>query len=99
MMYIDMYYNISLVVLTIAIWGLMIAAKYEEYDLNYGLAIYAFIISFIALMLLIILWFTSRDVIISNSYQTIIFILISSPLSLFIFLEVYRRLFGLYFKL
>ncbi len=92
-------YKIGLLLVTFAIWYLMYLAKHEEYDLNYGLAIQAFLISLVAVVIIIVLWFKKRDVIKSNKWITIIYLVISSPLSIFLFIELYGRLIGQYFKL
>jgi magnesium-transporting ATPase (P-type) len=92
-------YQIGLIVFFIFEWGLMYQAKHEEYDANYGLAIYAFLLSLIAIVLLLAVWFLRRDVIKSNRLLTVIYLITSSPLSIFLFVEFYGRFIGQYFKL
>jgi hypothetical protein len=92
-------YRIFLVVGLVAIWALMLIAKYEEYDVNYGLAINAFLISLAITLIIIILWFRRKLIIKRSSVLTMIFLITSSPLSLFVFIELYGKFIGQYFKL
>ncbi|RLD43127.1 MAG: hypothetical protein DRI86_10545 [Bacteroidetes bacterium] len=92
-------YQIGLIGFFIFEWYLMYQAKQAEYDVNYGFAIYAFLLSLIVLAILLVAWFFKRDVIKSNMLITVVYLTTSSPLSIFLFIEFYGRFIGQYFKL
>jgi hypothetical protein len=77
----------------------MIIAKFEEYDINFGFAIYAFLISILTLFSIIIIWFKKRGIIKKEKKATIIYLALASPLSIFLFIELYSKCIGQYFKL
>ena len=93
------WYSVILLLSITFIWYLMFLAKYEEYDTNYGLAIDAFVMSFVLLLLIVILWFTKRETIKSNKIITILTFITSSPISIILFIIIYNTFIGRYFKL
>jgi amino acid permease len=92
-------YQIGLVLCAILEWSLMYRAKFEEYDVNYGLAIYAFLLSILAFLIIVVLWFRKRDLLKSNKWLTMFFLVTSSPLSLYLFIYLYGKFIGQYFNL
>jgi hypothetical protein len=81
------------------IWGFMVMAKFAEYDKNYGYAIYAFFLSLFITIAIVFFWFKYKTLIKLNGFITILFLITSSPLTLFLFIELYGRFIGQYFKL
>ena len=92
-------YNSSLIGAGLFIWTLIIKAKHAQYDLNFGHAIHAFLLSLGAGIIILFLWIKIRQLIKDNLLITLIFLLTSSPVSLFLFIEMYGRFIGQYFKL
>lgn len=83
-------YKIVLSIAFVVIWLLMIDAKFEEYDRNYGAAIYAFLLSCLTIVGIIILWFTAKSFIKTNKWITIAFLITASPLSIFLVVWIYQ---------
>jgi hypothetical protein len=98
-MNINKIYNTFLYISIVIIWLLMIIAKYTEYDINFGYAIYAFLLSNIVTLILLFLLIIKKSLLKQNIISTILFLFIASPLSIFIFVELYHKFIGQYFNL
>jgi len=96
---IKLVYKTGLVLSAGSVWYFMYLAKQEEYDVNFGLAINAFLISLFSTIVICILWFKKRGVVKENKVLTVLYLVTSSPFSLFLFIEFYGRFIGQYFKL
>lgn len=92
-------YNIILCLSSIIIWILMLMSHRVEYDLNYELAIYAFLLSLVSTVMIVILWFMKKRIIKESFKITIAYLIFSSPISIFLFIELYGKLIGSFFKL
>lgn len=77
----------------------MILAKFAEYDLNYSFAFYALLISLAAALFIVWTWFIKELVIKPSLFLTILFLIISSPISIFLFVYFYEEYSGRFFKL
>jgi uncharacterized membrane protein (Fun14 family) len=91
-------YKIGVVFLFTATWALMIVAKKAEYDVNYVLAIYAFLLSLLGVIIIGVGWFKKRGVVKINKILTVAFLISSSPISIILFVYLYGQLIGQYFK-
>jgi hypothetical protein len=80
-------------------WFLMFLASKSEYDENYGYFIYSMLISIILTLVIVIGWLWKRKVVRENKVLNIAFLLLASPASLLLFIEIYQRFWGQYFKL
>jgi hypothetical protein len=87
-------YLTILLLLTIYIWQLLYSAQFLPYDENYGVLIYVFIISVLVTVILTILWFKARSFIKQNSIETILFLLVNSPLTIALVFYFYIEIFG-----
>ena len=92
-------YRTTLIIVILLIWGFMVKSKFAEYDENYGYAIYAFLLSILLTIIIFFLWLRFRALIKANSFATKLFLITSSPLTLFLFIELYERIIGQFFKL
>lgn len=87
-------YLTTLFLLTVFIWQQMYSAQFLEYDDNYGALISIFLLSVLASLVLTILWFKTRSFIEQNSFATILFLFMSSPLTLILVFYFYHDIFG-----
>lgn len=94
-----MIYKGLLIIAAIVIWSLLIMAKLAEYDMNYGFFIFALIASIIMSIFIIGVGFARKQIIKSSMYSTILFLITSSPISLFVFVWLYQDYIGQYMKL
>ncbi len=97
-MSLNIIYKIGIAVSTLIIWGMIISAKFTEYDRNYGLVIYSMLFSLIVTFLIIIVAISNKDLVYKSKVITAMFIITSSPVSIFLFLLYYPELFGQYFN-
>jgi hypothetical protein len=91
-------YQVTLLVGILIIWTHTIWAHTSEYDSNYGEIIFAFIVSLILLVLMVILWFVKRSIIVESRFVSLLFIVTSSPVSIAVFIAIDEWLVGQYFK-
>ena len=87
-------YVTTLFLVTVFIWQQLYSAQLLEYDENYGVLISTFLLSALATLILIILWFKARTFIEQNSFATILFLFMSSPLTLIFIFYFYHEIFG-----
>jgi hypothetical protein len=87
-------YLIILFLLTIIIWEQLYSAQFLEYDNNYSSLIFSFIISVLASIGLIVLWFKARAFIKQNSLVTVLFLLANSPITIAVVFYFYHAIFG-----
>ncbi len=87
-------YVTTLFLLTVFIWHQLYSAQLLEYDENYGVLISTFLLSVLATLFLTILWFKARTFIEQNSFVTILFLFMSSPLILLFIFYFYHEIFG-----
>jgi hypothetical protein len=92
-------YRIVLIAVGLMIWGTMIMARNAPYDDNFGYAINAFLFSCSAVVFIGMVWIKRRALIKTHGIETAVFLLTSSPLSLYLFVELYSRLAGRFFEL
>ncbi len=85
-----------LLVAFLAIWVLMICVRYAEYDLNVLCFILALLISVITSGLIILIWIFKKQIVKNSMRLTILFLITSSPVSIFLFLELFVRFIGQY---
>ncbi|MES2381097.1 MAG: hypothetical protein V4538_08655 [Bacteroidota bacterium] len=87
-------YLTTLLLLTVFIWWQLYSAQFLVYDDNYGVLIYAFLVSVLATIILIVLWFKARAFIKQNALPIILFLLASSPVTVLLVLYFYNDLIG-----
>jgi hypothetical protein len=92
-------YRMTLIFTIITIWILTIAAKFSEYDENYGLIINALLISLIAFIAILVSYVKRKTDVIKEKYITFTYLITSSPLSIILFIALYIKFIGQYFKL
>lgn len=80
--------------LTVFIWWQLYSAQFLAYDDNYGVLISAFFVSVLATIILAILWFKARAFIKQNALPTMLFLLLSSPITVALVFYFYNYLFG-----
>lgn len=91
-------YSITLLLLTFMIWYAIYSAQFLIYDENWGNILTGFFISLLAFIGILILFWKKRDLIQSCKWQTIMFLLISSPLTIFFVVMNYELIFGIALK-
>ena len=87
-------YTSVLFVITVFIWEQMYSAQFLEYDKNYGILLSVFLLSIVAFVILTIMWFKARIFIEQNSFATILFVVMTSPLTLLFVFYFYQDIFG-----
>jgi len=87
-------YVTILFLLTVFIWKQLYSAQFLEYDKNYGSLISIFILSIVASIFLVIMWFKTRNFIEDNSFATILFVVMTSPVTLMFIFYFYHDIFG-----
>lgn len=91
-------YSIFLLLVTIIIWRLIYFAQFLEYDNNYASLLLAFFISLVSFAILIVLWFKWKHIIKTCNWQTIIFLIVSSPVTVALVSINYSVIFGTMLK-
>lgn len=91
-------YNIFIACSILLIWYWVYSASKAEYDVNYFYAFYAFVYSALLFVFIVILWFSSREFIRRNKMSTILFLVLSSPISLIVFYQMYLQFCGPFLK-
>jgi len=76
------------------IWNSFYQAKDLPYDENYGNILVGLSLSFLSSIGLIILFFKNRNIIQNNLLTVLIFIITSSPISLYYILINFESIFG-----
>ena len=79
-----------------AVWLMMLGLRFAEYDTNilcFGIA--ALISGFVS-GLIILAWFKKRQIVKDSMLSAILFLITSSPLALFVFLELFTIFIGRY---
>jgi len=94
----DNLYSIFLGSLTVIIWTMLFTAQFLEYDDNYANILSAFSLSVVATIFLLVVWFKARDVLKRNKWQTIFFLLMSSPITIAFVSINYPLIFGAMLK-
>jgi hypothetical protein len=80
-------YNFLLIVSSLLVWLFMTGAKHAEYDDNILFFCLAVLISFTATILITLAAIFKRHLVKASALITILFILTSSPLAIYLFLE------------
>lgn len=83
-----------LFLVTVFIWEQMYSTQFLEYDKNYGVLLSVFLLSIVAFVILTIMWFKVRAFIEQNSFVTILFVVMTSPLTLLFIIYFYQDIFG-----
>lgn len=83
-----------LFLVSVFIWEQMYSAQFLEYDKNYGVLLSVFLLSVVAFVILTIMWFKVRTFIEQNSFVTILFVVMTSPLTLLFIIYFYQDIFG-----
>ena len=86
--------SIILLIITSIIWYLIYHAQFLVYDDNWGNLILAFIISVSSFFLLIFVWSNWKEIILNCKWQTILFLLFASPISVVGIVFNYELFFG-----
>jgi hypothetical protein len=94
----NIIYSTSLVLATLTIWSMLYNAQFLEYDDNYGNLLAAFFLSVFASIVLTVLWFKWRHIIKNFKWQTILFLMVSSPLTIALVSINYPTIFGTMLK-
>lgn len=84
--------------MTLIIWNLLYRAQYLEYDTNYANLLAAFFLSVFTTMVLLFLWFKWRPIITNCKWQTVLFLIISSPVIVAFVSINYPTIFGTILK-
>ena len=93
-MHIKYIYLVLLFLLTIGIWWNLYSSQFLEYDENWGVIITVFLLSIVATLVLIAIWFKARVFIKQNSLVTIVFLILNSPLTIGVIIYNYQDIFG-----
>ncbi len=89
----------SLIVILIAnIWKLMYKAQFMEYDDNWGNLIVAFVIALCTNIIIALLWFKMRYIIKLCKWQTVLFFILASPITVAVVVLNYHFFFGAIIK-
>jgi len=90
----NIVYSIILFFVLSTIWYLIYQAQFLPYDENWGCLIQAFLISVCSFFLLIFLWSNWKKIILDCKWQTILFLLFASPISVVGIVFNYEFFFG-----
>jgi hypothetical protein len=90
----NIIYSTELLLVTLTIWALLNKAQFLEYDNNYGNILSAFFLSLVATIILTVLWFKWQHIIKTSKWQSILFLIISSPLTIVLVSINYPTIFG-----
>jgi hypothetical protein len=85
---INFLYPNSLMVVAMVVWTLLYQAQFLEYDENYGNILAAFFLSLGSTAALIFLLFKRRALVGLFRWQTIVFLVFSSPLTIALVYEL-----------
>lgn len=91
---IKILYSILLFFITLIIWVEIYQAQFLNYDENWGNLITAFLISIGTFFGLIFMWLNWRKIILACKWQTLLFLLLSSPITIVIIVFNYKKFFG-----
>lgn len=91
-------YSLTLLVTASTIWLLLYNAQFLDYDDNYGNIITAFFLSVLATVLIIVMWFNWRYIIKTVKWQTVLFLVFCSPITVGIVIYYYSKIFGAMLK-
>lgn len=80
-------YEFSLIIPSILIWTLMVFVRYTEYEANVYYFSLAALISLLVTLFIIFALIFKRQLVKNSALVTVIFLITSSPLSLYFFLE------------
>ena len=94
----NIIYSTVLLLVTLTIWTFLYKAQFLEYDENYGNILSAFFLSLVATIFLTVLWFKWRNIIKTSKWQTILFLIISSPLTIALISINYPTILGTMLK-
>jgi hypothetical protein len=91
---IKILYSITLFLLTVIIWDEIYEAQFLAYDENWGNLITAFLISFCSIFVLIFIWSNWQKIILACKWQTLLFLLLASPITVVYVVFNYKSFFG-----
>lgn len=91
---IKIIYSTVLILVSLLIWGRIYQAQFLKYDDNFGNLISAVVLSITSCVILLISWFVRKSLIKSCRWQTIIFLFISSPITVLVFVLNYEEILG-----
>ena len=80
-------YDFSLIIPSILIWSLMIGVKYADYDTNVVFFGLAALLSLASTLAIVVISISKWQIIKDSALVTIIFLVTSSPLSIYLFIE------------
>lgn len=90
----NLIYRIVLIYLILINWRTLYLAQFEEYDLNYGSLIGAFLVSFAAFIAIVILFFLKRKLIINSKIFTILYLIVNSSITILMVIIYYQDIFN-----
>lgn len=77
-----------LIILSLLSWLFIVGAKYADYDNNYVFLSGSFLISLMGTLFIILAWILKKDFVKESTLTAILFLVTTSPLSIFLFLEI-----------
>lgn len=86
-----------LIIIFMIEWVMIFISRYQPYDLNYGLVLNAMAFSLFGIILIVVIYFINRPLILRNKIETLIFLILGSPLSIIFFIYFYISVIGQYF--
>ena len=75
-------------------WRQLYEAQFLAYDENYGNLFSAFFISVCSIFGLIIIWKKWKNIILESKWETFLFLILSSPITVIIACVYYESIFG-----
>jgi len=91
-------YLVVLFCISFLMWKQIYEAQFLVYDENYGNLLSAFFISVCSIFGLIIIWEKWKSIILESKWQTLLFLLLSSPITIIIVCLNYKSFFGVALK-
>lgn len=91
-------YPLSLLIIELLVWRLLWQAQFLPYDENYGSLLGAFFLSLLTTMGLVVIWFKWKQLLINHRYETILFLIVASPVSVFLTAMNYSFIFNAVLK-
>lgn len=87
-------YLLILVLLTAMIWGQLYTAQFLKYDKNFGQLLMTFLSSVVLFVTGIVMLIKKLKIVTTNIIATIAFLMINSPLTVFMAVRNYEIIFG-----
>jgi len=95
----NIIFQISLIIISISVWKLIYDMQFLIYDDNMGNLCVALLLSILAVISIIIIWFKWRKIIGKALLITFLFLITSNPITVMVACVNYEYIFGVQLKM